>query len=550
MMQIPAGGGPTRLVSRLSLCLVLVLAAVSHAPATSLWTDDLAAPLRAAEVHRIWSEAAEMAAPGSSERLEIAGTPTTATLRALMDRELRAARDAGGDPPATRATPAAAYLAGEWERLTEYLRDAPDAAGLRRFHELNRAKYPATSEVSGWRIAVPDAGLPGALESSSATLAWIGARRAAGIGFPQVCAEFHMRHGSREVGHFGPVDPAAFAPEERDLLLSAPLGLCVGPVRVGDVTVLVQVDKRVLVDADPVDAMGELLMSNFLNVRWRRTQAELETSRVREMMAGLRDYATTDPLGSGQTAIELDGRPHTFDDLRGMIPPVFGEEGDPRFWRSVAERALRSRVWADRARARKRDDGLRELLSAWEASVALTRHLDRATSVPARWQLEAYLAAHGPDFAHPDRIDLMEFRWRIPDHVPGASSAVVDAQRAGDLATLDAIVRRWRERPTTATLEADARSYPAFSWRHLQDERVNHLPRALHIMVDQTAPGEPAPVVVFEGHYVIAVPQARRPGAIPPLDAVLPRVEQAWRRAEKERLYRLLAGSDSTRAGE
>ena len=530
----------------------MLVVSTSLAPAqSSLWTDDLAAPLRAAEVHRIWVEAAEMTAPGSVERLEPTGTLTTSSLRALMDRELRAAQAVGSDDVTTHTAPAAAYLAGEWGRLSEYLRDAPDAAGLRRFHELNRGKYPATSEVSGWRIAVPDAGVPGALESSSATLAWIAARQAAGISFAQVCAEFHMRHGSREVGHFGPVDPAAFAPDERDLLLTAPLGRCVGPLRVGDATVFVRVDNRLLVDTDPVEAMGERLMRDYLNVRWRRNHADQETSLVRMMMAGLRDYATTDPLGHRQPAIELDGRSHTFGDLRGMIPPVHGDEGDPRFWRSVAERACRSRVRAESMMGRAADDdGLRVLLAAWEATVAVTRHLDRATSAPARKQLEAYLASHGADFALPDRVDLMEFRWTIPDHAPGVSSGVVDAQRAGDLATLAAIVERWRERPTTGTLEAEARSYPAFSWRHLQDERVDHLPRALHIMVDQTAPGEPAPVVVLEDHYVIAVPQARRPGAIPPLDAILPRVEQAWRRAEKDRLYHLLGDGQGASAGE
>ena len=518
-----AGGRPWRLVFRLFLCWMFCAPGAGIASGVRAQVlfegDDVSSAAQAGEFFRIAMEAAAMAAPGTEWRLENeSGGRTPGDLRETVLREAHRAKALVDDESTTGLSAAVeGHLVAGLAKVITYYADAPDAAGLRRFFHLNRQKYPPTDQVWGWRLTLADDGS----EATSGSLAWMASRREAGVSFPQICAEFNLRNARPEMGNFGPIDPAALQPVERDAVLSAPLEQEVGPLRVGGSMIFLQVDRRVLADGDPVEQRGERLLSDYLRVRWGRSEADRETSLSRALSVRLNDFDTSSPLGARQVAFNLGGRGYTFEQTRTLIPPIMGDETDPRFWPSVARQALEHERW----RAYGEHIGVRDLPVFLQLrdlvtdAVTVTRALDYATSAPTQKNLEAFLAAHGRDFAPSDRVDLLRLSVTV---VPTSDSG---AQRE----SLRKIVVRWRETPTTSTLEDARRDIPDFEWQVLKDVALDDLPREEQIILEQTPSGEPSPVIRVEGKLTSVVMMARRKASVPKLEKIRSAVHSAWR---------------------
>ena len=518
-----AGGGPWRLVFRLFLCWMVYgpgggIAAGAEARVLFA-ADDVSSAAQAGEFFRIAMEAAAMAAPGTEWRLENeSGRRTPGDFREAVLRETRRAKVLAGDDATTGLSDAVeGHLVAEIAKVTAFYVDAPDAAGLRRFFHLNRQKYPPTDQVWGWRLTLPDDGS----EATSESFAWMASRRTAGVSFPQICAEFNLRNARPEMGNFGPTDPATLHPAERDAVLSAPLEQEVGPLRVDGSLIFLQVDRRMLASGDPVEQRGERLLSDYLRVRWRRSEADRETSLTRALSVRLNDFDTSSPLGSGQVAFSLGGRDFTFAQTRTLIPPIMGDETDPRFWPSVARQALEHERW----RAYGEQTGVRQLPALRQlnelvtAASAVTRALDEATSAPTEKELAEYLDAHGRDFAPSDRVDLLQM----------SASAATGSDGRSEREALRRSVDLWREARTTATLEEARRDAPGFEWRVLSDVSIDDLSREEQIMLEQTPSGEPSPVIRVEGKLTSVVMRARRHVAVPALEKIREAVQSAWR---------------------
>ncbi len=526
-----AGGGPWRLVSRLSLCLALAACSTEQAGAALFATDDMTSVVRAREWGGALVQSTELANPLADFIWQ--WEEPTVTPESLEKMLVRMEKAAVGMDCTTPSLPSRTegHLLAEFARLEALYSGAPDADGLRRFYRLNRDKYPPNDQVSGWRLKVENLPDSSTGEDATATLAWAKGRMDAGISFPQVCAEYHLRRGEKEVGQFGPLDPAGLEPAEGAAVLSAPLGEVTGPVRLDDATIIFRVDTRVTSDGDPAAQMGERLLNDYVSVRWRRGAADRATSLTKALKLELRDYDTSSPLGPRQVAFLLNGRDVTFAETRQLLPPLVGDERDPRFWPSVAHRAVEHEQW----RAWGESQGMREnpafvrLKEALASSVCVAQHLDELTSAPARKELEKYFQGHAKDIEGSKRVSGMEFRFRTAS--PGAppSPNVARLQRESDLSTLRGVARRWVESPTTAVLEKAKREYPTVTWREMSGVAVDTLPRELEIVIDQTPVGETTPAVRADDGYVLVVVRSKEAGALPPFASVKGRVEAQWR---------------------
>ena len=427
-------------------------------------------------------------------------------------------------------------------------RDIPTSAALLRFFEGNRKHYPSGRMATGWRLAIPDQPGPSDDAEATAAIAWVRGRQAAGISLPQICAERQMRTATESVGAFSGAAESMPPGEFEFFFNRSPGPDCFGPRKIGDAWVFGRTDSR-FDPENPLETSADRLLADYLRVRDRDELAALERDEEAKRTPRRFAFDASSVLGMNQPAYSINGTTVTYAAVLQAYPMLLGNKSEPAYLNALANRSLRddlvrASAWSPQSWDEWPEHAL--LTETLHAAGRIEAWLDDATSVPTDGQLQDFLDGHASAYRPPDLVRLLTVSHPAMPVADGASASVAQAQRAGDMATLDRVRADFARVPTTATLAAAKRDFPALTWTLMADPvPVDRVGRVLEMATDGVAQGGVSEPFADGSGFVFAQVVSRERRQVPVLSQIRVQVADDWRRSERERLYRSLASASA-----